>query len=211
MKTNLKLKLLAVALVLFPLLASQQASAQNATGTLLQTGTGLQNFSIALNATFSLDLNITNTFNSIGITYFFQSNDALSPFFYVTGRITTGSPYADNTTGDAQAFADPAGRLNPVNDFDLGATCNGCFPNGIAPGTYFMGTLSFSTTGLAAGTYHIFLDSRAIVADSNFADHSLVANQVTITIVPEPATTGLAVLGGVILLAFVWRARRAMA
>jgi hypothetical protein len=74
-----------------------------------------------------------------------------------------------------------------------------------------LGTFSFSTTGLAAGTYHIFLDSRAIVADSNFADHSLVANQITITIVPEPATTGLAVLGGVILLAFVWRARRVMA
>ena len=188
-----------------------QAFAQNATGTLLQTGTGLANFSIAQNAPFSLDLNITATFNSIGITYFFQSNDALSPFFFITGRVTTGSPYADNTTGDAQAFADPAGRLNPVNDFDLGATCNGCFPNGIAPGTYFMGTLSFSTSGLAPGTYHIFLDSRAIIADSNFADHSLVANQVTITIVPEPATTGLAVLGGVILLAFVWRARRVMA
>ena len=210
MKTHLKLKLLAVALV-FPLLVSQQAFAQNATGTLLQTGTGLANFSIALNAPFSLDLNITTTFSSIGATYFFQSNDALSPFFYVNGRITTGTPYADNTTPDGTAFADPAGRLNPVNDFDLGATCNGCFPNGIAPGTYFMGTLSFSTTGLAAGTYHIFLDSRAIVADSNFADHSLVANQVTITIVPEPATTGLAVLGGVILLAFVWRARRVMA
>ncbi len=41
MKTHLKLKLLAVALV-FPLLVSQQAFAQNATGTLLQTGTGLQ-------------------------------------------------------------------------------------------------------------------------------------------------------------------------
>ena len=58
MKTHLKLKLLAVALV-FPLLVSQ-AFAQNATGTLLQTGTGLANFSIAQNAPFSLDLNITD-------------------------------------------------------------------------------------------------------------------------------------------------------
>ena len=154
-------------MVLFPLLASHRPLHKTPPEPCSRLEQASQTFSIAQNAPFSLDLNITATFNSIGITYFFQSNDALSPFFFITGRVTTGSPYADNTTGDAQAFADPAGRLNPVNDFDLGATCNGCFPNGIAPGTYFMGTLSFSTSGLAPGTYHIFLDSRAIIADSD--------------------------------------------
>ena len=57
----------------------------------------------------------------------------------------------------------------------------------------------------------IFLDSRGIVATSDFADVTLNANAITVTVVPEPATTGLAVLGGVMLLGFVWKARRAMA
>jgi hypothetical protein len=55
------------------------------------------------------------------------------------------------------------------------------------------------------------LDSRGSVADSDFNDHTLNANTITVIIVPEPATTGLAVLGGVMLLGFVWRARRVSA
>ena len=80
------------------------------------------------------------------------------------------------------------------------------------PGSYFINTLTLTITGRWQGqTYHIVRDPRDIIADANFADVSLALNTVTINIVPEPATTGLAVLGGVMLLGFVWRARRAMA
>ena len=101
--------------------------------------------------------------------------------------------------------------MDPVNHFDLGAVIAN--PNIPLPaGSYFISTLTLSISGaIAPGVYHIFFDSRTIVADGAFNDHQVTANQFTITVVPEPATTGLAVLGGVMLLGFVWRARRVMA
>ena len=79
-------------------------------------------------------------------------------------------------------------------------------------GNYFINTLTLSFTGAVAGqTYHIVMDPRDIIADANFQDVLLSLNTVTINIIPEPATTGLAVLGGAMPLGFVWRARRAMA
>jgi hypothetical protein len=214
MKTNSKFKLsaLIIAVALFPLFASEKASAQNATGLLTQTGTGLTTFTINMGQTFSLDLNIIATFNSVGITYFYQTGANGSGLFSITSRTTTGSPYPDNTTADGQVFLPANALLDPVTGTpaqpsDLGATCNTC---PIAPGTYFMSTFTFSTTA-GIGTYTIFLDSRGIVADDQFQDHTLNANTITINVVPEPATTGLAVLGGVMLLAFVWKARRVMA
>ena len=214
MKTNSKFKLsvLVLAVALFPLFASEKASAQNSTGFLTQTGTGLTTFTINLGQTFSLDLNILNTFNSVGITYFYQTGANGSGLFSLASRSTTGSPYPDNTNADGVIFLPANALLDPVNGTtaqpsDLGATCNTC---PIAPGTYFMSTFTFSTTA-GIGTYTIFLDSRGSVADSDFNDHILNANTITINVVPEPATTGLAVLGGVMLLAFVWKARRVMA
>ena len=71
-------------------------------------------------------------------------------------------------------------------------------------------SLSYSAS-LAPAVYHIFFDPRATVTDGQFFDHGVTANQFTVTIVPEPATAALAVMGGVMLLAFVWRARRVSA
>jgi hypothetical protein len=105
----------------------------------------------------------------------------------------------------------PGGDLNPVNDFDMGGVIAN--PNQpLPPGSYFVSTMSLSySASLAPGVYHIFFDSRTTVVDGNFNDHGVTANQFTVTIVPEPATAGLTVLGGVMLLGFVWRARRVMA
>ena len=159
---------LVIALILFPLLAGGKALAQNVDGFLFQSFTGATTFNIdrSTTSTFQLDLNVMIPFGSIGLVYFFQTGTNGNGLFSVIARNTTGSPYEDNTTGDAQAFADPAGRLNPVNDFDLGATCNGCFPNGIAPGQYFIGRLTFSISpDIPLGTYTIFLDNRGLVQD----------------------------------------------
>jgi hypothetical protein len=79
----------------------------------------------------------------------------------------------------------------------------------LPPGSYFVSTVTLVPTSGAytPGVYHIHLDSRGIVADNNFNDHEITSNTFTVTVVPEPATVGLAVLGGVMLFVFGWRAR----
>ena len=209
MKINSKFKLsvLVVAVALFPLLASEKASAQNATATILNGG--LPGITLPFGGgAFTFDINIMTTFSSVGITYFLQSNDG-NGFFSLTGRNITGSPF--QSVLPPEAFMPPHGDLNPVNDFDMGGGVPD--PNQpVPPGSYFISTMSLSySASLAPGVYHIFFDSRTIVADGQFNDHDVTANQFTVTIVPEPATTGLAVMGGVMLLAFGWRARRVSA
>jgi PEP-CTERM motif len=210
MKTNSKLKniVLVIALALVPLLASERASAQNATATIFNGG--IPGITVGPGSgTFTFDINIVTTFTSVGMTYFLQSNDG-SGFFSLTGRNIGASPFNDLITTDAVAFTAANGLLDPVNNDDLGAVI--ADPNTPLPaGSYFISTMSLSYAGLAPGTYHIFFDSRTIVSDGGFNDHQVTANVFTITVVPEPATTGLAVLGGVMLLGFVWRARRALA
>jgi hypothetical protein len=212
MKTNPKFKLgpakacrtyLVIALALFPLFPSEKASAQNVPATLLNGG--LPDITLPFGGgAFTFDINIMTTFSSVGITYFLQSNDG-NGFFTITGRNIVGSPF--QSVLPPEAFMPPGGDLNPVNDFDLGGTANQSVP----PGSYFISTMFLSySASLAPGVYHIFL-ANAIVADDQFSDHNVTANQFTVTIVPEPATTGLAVLGCAMLLAFVWSARRVLA
>lgn len=210
MNTNSKLNrlVLVIALALVPLLASERASAQNATATIFSGG--LPSITIAAGGTFTFDINIVTTFSSVGMTYFLQSNNG-SGFFTLTARNIGASPFNDLITNDATAFTPANGLLDPVNNDDLGAVI--ADPNTPLPaGSYFIATLTLSISGaIAPGQYTMFFDSRTIVADGGFNDHQVTSNIFTINIIPEPATTGLAVLGGVMLLAFVWKARRAMA
>ncbi len=203
--------LIITALVLFPLLATERASAQNATATLLSGG--LNSISIAQNGTFTLDINIVTTFQSVGMTYFMQMLDAAGfGQFEISARNIGASPFNDLITNDAGAVGNPNGILNPTNVHDLGAVI--ADPNSpLAAGSYFIATLTFiPTSGMfTPGVYHMTFDSRSIVADGGFNDHAITANTFTITVVPEPATTGLAVLGGLMLLGFAWKARRALA
>jgi hypothetical protein len=217
MKINSKFKLgtarsrriyLVIALVLFPLLASEKASAQNATATLFSGG--LPSITITTTGTFTLDLNIVTTFQSTGITYFLQMLDSAGlGQFEISVWNNDGSPFIRPFP---PVVGNPHGILDPINDFDLGAVIAN--PNQPLPaGAYFVATLTLIPTSGAytPGVYHIHLDSRSIVADNNFNDHAITSNTFTITVVPEPATAALAVLGGVMLLAFVWRARRVSA
>ena len=194
MKINSKFKLgtakarriyVVIALALFPLLASERASAQNATATILNGG--LPGITLPFGGgAFTFDINMTATFTSVGITYFLQSNDG-NGFFSITGRNIIGSPF--QSVLPPEAFMPPGGDLNPVNDFDMGGVIAN--PNQpLPPGSYFVSTMSLSySASLAPGVYHIFFDSRTIVADGQFNDHAVTANQFTVTIVPAPAKT----------------------
>jgi hypothetical protein len=197
---------LVIALVLFPLLASERASAQNATATLFSGG--LPSITITTTGTFTLDLNIVTTFQCVGITYFLQMLDTAGlGQFEISVWNNDGSPFI---RADPPVVGNPHGILDPVNDFDLGAVI--LDPNNpLPPGAYFVATLTLIPTSGAytPGVYHLHLDSRGIVNDGppNFNDHAITSNTFTVTVVPEPATAGLAVLGGVMLLAFVWVSR----
>ena len=199
MKINSKFKLgtakarriyLVIALALFPLFASEKASAQNVPATILHDG--LPGITLPVGGgIFTFDINITTTFPSLGITYFLQSNDG-SGFFCITGRQTTGSPFGvcGNQPEPASPINPPPGAcLDPVNNNDLGCSVPNVLQP-VSPGSYFISTISLSySAALAPGTYHIFLDSRSIVVDNNFADHAVTANQFTVTVVPAPAKT----------------------
>jgi hypothetical protein len=198
MKINSKFKLgtakvrriyLVIALALFPFLASEKASAQNATATILNGGMPGITLPVGGGA-FTFDINLTTTFPSVGITYFLQSNDG-SGFFCIIGRQTSGSPFSDCGNQPEPASAINRACLDPVNDNDLGCVVPN--PNQpVPPGSYFISTIFLSySAALAPGVYHIFFDSRGIVNDGppNFNDHAITSNTFTVTIVPAPAKT----------------------
>ena len=196
MKTGVSL---IIAIALCSLVANEKTSAQNVTATILNGG----NSGITLpfgGGTFTFDINIMTSFASLGISYFLQSNDG-SGFFSLTGRDITGSPF--------QSGIPPFPiLLDPVSGGDLGGGVVN-INNPAPPGTIFIATyFLFYSAALAPGVYHISLDNRTIVVDTNFSDHFATGNEFTVTIVPEPAPVSLAVLGGMMLLAIVWKTRR---
>ena len=184
---------LVIALALFPLLASEKASAQNVPATILHDGLP----------------GITLPFGGGDIHVRYQHHDdvliaSASRTFCsrTTGADSSRSPGEILMVHRSKCWYNSCSPriLDPVNNnADLG----GSVPNPYQPASTWQlslfprYSLSYSAS-LAPGVYHIFFDNRAIVADSNFADHAVTANQFTVTIVPEPATAALVVMGGVI-------------
>jgi hypothetical protein len=109
---------LVTAVAILATLIAPLSSAQTVNATLVPS-------SIGNNGTFTLTLQISTNFVSSGITYFLQSSSNANGLFRIVSRDMSMSPYPDPTTDDATAFGGDAGLLNPVNDFDLGATNNG--------------------------------------------------------------------------------------
>lgn len=192
--SKLQARLLIITLTLGLLLPLKKCFAQNATATLFNNGSS--SLSIAAGGTFTLNLNIVTTFGSTGITYFLRSTDG-SGLFTVTGRNIGASPFTDLVTSDAQALGSPNGTMQPANLRDLGAVVSD--PSApVAAGSYFVSTLTLSVSASAApGVYHIFLDNRGVVAGGppDFADHGITSNQVTVNVVPEPATWLMLTIG----------------
>lgn len=231
-QTNLTLAklrkfILVTALVICPFLALQNGNAQVATATL--TSGGLNSISITSNQTFTLSLGATTNFTSIGYSVFYSISANGINFFgipnYVAGppiftpRTNTNAFFTDPTTADAVAFAGPGGfarfTFGPTgnsNQFDLGYTDNTV--NHQPPGTFSLQNLQITALNAPAGTYTIRLDPRSILSTTNFTDVPIGGPNgpvFTINVVPEPATVGLAVLGGTLLLVVAWRRQRAQA
>jgi hypothetical protein len=169
------------------------------------TNNGSSTVNITSNQSFTLTLMINTNFVSSGITYFLQSNSAGSGLFTITAIDRTGSPYP--ISSDPPGPCGIACVLNPVNDFDLGATNDGVETD--PPGLYTIATITLSSTNAPLGQYTIFID-RGVVTDrtgGGFEDRVLTA-LATINVVPEPTTVGLALLGGAALSVSAWRRRR---
>ena len=152
---------------------------------------------------FTLTLSITTNFVSSGLTFFLQSSNNASGLFRIVSRDMSMSPYSDPTTSDATAIGGDAGLLNPVNDFDLGATTDGF--NNAPPGTYTIATLTFAGVNLAPGVYNIFTD-RGVVSQAiggGFVDRPFTAS--ASFVVPEPMTISFVVAGGLLLAAVARR------
>lgn len=230
--------LLITALALCPFVALQSGHAQGcptcvATATL--TSGGLNNITIGSNGTFTLTLGVTTNFISSGYTVFYSiSANGLSTFGIpnysagppiFTPRTNLNAIMNDPTTSDAVAFNGPGGFTrfgfgpgSNSNQFDLGYT--GDQVNNQAAGTFALQSIMFSALNAAPGTYTIFLDARSIMTehntpgsfnDVNMGNGTAGSPIFTINVVPEPATIGLALVGGALLLLVIYRKQRARA
>ena len=203
---KLRRMFLVAALVVCPFLAPESGRAQPPVVIATLTGSnGSSTVNITSNQSFTLTLRININFPSAGITYFLRSNDAGSGLFRIAAIDTTGSPFPIGPFSPG-----PCGNaclLDPVNDFDLGATTPNAEP--VPPGMYTIATITFSTMNAPLGQYTISTD-RGIMTDrtgGGFNDVPFTATA-TINVIPEPGTVGLALFGGAVLSVTVWQRKR---
>lgn len=162
------------------------------------------------NDTFSFDINLTYAgYSSYGLSLWFETEAAAHNALIIT-NFTYGTTFADPTQPGSTpvgftVLANDGGYVNPQPS-DFGATTTIVDPaHAVPPGTYFVGHITISITGLAPGTY--ILESAATgapgltrqseVTDTDFQDNNIPNSIYTITIVPEPSTYALCALGAI--------------
>ncbi len=208
--TILRKVILFTFLVIGPFLASQTGHAQSVAIATLTSG-GLNSVTIGSSGTFTLTLGVTTNFPCGGYSVLYQSNNGQG-LFEITGR-TSLDPIFPFPIIDPIPF--PV-VLNPSTMFDFGAD-SGNPSITQPPGTFDLQAVTISALNAPIGTYTIFLDDRSILTDrtgGGFNDvpiGGVTGPMFTVIVVPEPTTTGLLLMAGVVGSVLAWRKRRAAA
>ena len=166
---------------------------------------------------FAVDLYLTfSGYNAGGLSLWLETTADAAPYIFLTA-FTYGTTFSDPIQPGALpvgfTLLQSTGLYTTPNPSDLGAITEK--PGQVVgPGTYFVGHLSVSLSGLAPGIYALQTDatgphtSEVTSYDgTNVADENLPVSAYTITIVPEPSTFALLALGAVGTGAWICRRR----
>jgi hypothetical protein len=159
------------------------------------------------NDTFSLDVSLTFAgYDCFGLSYWLETQltNNFAASLFITG-LTYGTAFPDPNQSAPRPTpfdASDGASLGFRTHFgDLGATAagegNSFQPQ--PPGTYLVAHISFAIVTAQPGTYTLRTTTigahRSIATDTKFEDNVIPVEEYTITIVPEPSTLGLLVLG----------------
>jgi hypothetical protein len=166
---------------------------------------------------FGIDLYLTYAgYDSVGFSLSLETTADAAPSIFVTG-FTYGTTFDDPNFLPPPSFPDGFTLLQSNGLYttpslrDLGATSDP-HAGGVAPGTYFVGHLSISLSGLAPGIYILQSTTTSPRASevtrfdgTMFYDEYLPVSTYTITIVPEPSTFALLIVAALGISAFTCR------
>ncbi|HEY1768700.1 MAG TPA: PEP-CTERM sorting domain-containing protein [Chthoniobacterales bacterium] len=200
------------------LLAALSCSIAGLTTTSAQTATFVYNNGVNFGTytpgssfTFSIDLVFTpggTITNLEGFSYWFQQNNASPYYFSITNRDITGSLFTDLQT---PGLSYPQ-NLSPINANDLGALLPVSTPAEGA-GTYLVANLTIAidpSTPIGVYTIQDVVSGgkTSFIFNSSGTGFRIPASAFTITVVPEPTSIALVVIGSLGVIALIVRNRR---
>jgi len=180
-------------------------------------GTILPNsVTISPGETFAFDVYLTSTSQqTVGLTYFLSvstAGDFSNPGsgkFTITGRNISGSSYSDLQTSNSTFLLAANAVLDPQNNSDAG----GLEPDlaALAPDRYFVATFTIqSLVSVVDGVYQLNF-ANAVYIDEIFEPYSIdTLGSFIVTVVPEPNSLILALIGGLGAMILVSRRRKAV-
>lgn len=146
----------------------------------------------------SIQFFVAGTDNLVGEDLNFQINDGLSGPTLSFADIFAGTIFATNNTGNSQHGIYTTGPMaNRIGIFQTTTNTGTVIDNGL------LATIKVSTVGLQSGTFHVNLhgtgngDSDMILSDSTTFAPSY--SSPLFTIVPEPSSLGLLLVGAGVL------------
>ena len=158
--------------------------------------------------TFSINLNVSGLTGGdptaaglqdlYGVSFYLQQNGPGPYIFAITGRNTSGSPFYDLPQWtDAEVTTSPFNRLDPINDRDLG----GLAASPMGDGNYFVANISLSVgSGSSGGVFTIQSTPSnstqpSVITDSHGDTMPVQAGSFTVSVIPEPSTYALLLVG----------------